>query len=269
MTLFSIREAVFRYGDVQALSGISLDIERGTRVALVGANGSGKSTLLRLLDGLEFPQEGSVEFDGQLLSERWLGDDEVALDFRRRVGFVFQNAEVQLFSATVYEELAFGPLQLGWPQEEIRARIDEMLRRADLQVLRDRPPYRLSGGEKRRVALAAVLITDPEVLLLDEPTAMLDPRSQAFIIDQLVAWAGTGRTVVTATHDLDVIEEIADRCVVLESGGIAADDRPAAILGSTELLLRTGLLHAHRHHHADGSSHTHPHVHRAHEHGHE
>lgn len=259
--LYSLRDVTFRYDDVDALRGISLDIAAGTRVALLGANGSGKSTLLRILDALEFATSGSVSFAGGELSEQNLLDDEAAYAFRRRVGFVFQNPDVQVFSATVFDELAFGPLQLGWDKATIRQRVEEALGAAGLASLADRPPHRLSGGEKKRVALASVLLLDPEVLLLDEPTAMLDPKSQGEIIDRLVGWAESGRTVVTATHDLDVIEDIADRCIVLQQGQIVADGTPHEVLHQTELLERAGLLHAHRHRHDDGSVHTHPHVH--------
>jgi len=126
--------------------------------------------------------------------------------------------------------------------------------------LRDRPPYRLSGGEKKRVALASVLVLDPEVLLLDEPTATLDPKSQSQVVDLIQQWKGTARTVITATHQLEIVEDIADRVSVLEAGAVIAEGTPSEILSNTDLLLRANLIHAHRHSHG-GVVHSHPHLH--------
>jgi cobalt/nickel transport system ATP-binding protein len=128
--------------------------------------------------------------------------------------------------------------------------------------LRDRPPHHLSGGERKRVALASVLILDPAVLLLDEPTMGLDPRSQSQIIDLLVGWGGGAKTIVSATHDLGIVADIADRCIILQDGKVVAEGTPAAILRDTDLLARTSLIHSHRHRHASGEVHAHPHVHR-------
>lgn len=263
---FDIRGVTFRYDGIPALSGATLRIDNGSRVALLGANGSGKSTLLRLLDALAFPESGSIVHRGVELSEELFWDDRVALDFRRRVGLVFQNPDVQLFNPTVFDEVAFGPLQLGWSPERLRERVAATIERLDLSHVSDRPPHRLSGGEKKRVALASVLVLEPEVLLLDEPTATLDPRSQSAIIDLLVDAAGTGRTIVTATHDLGIVEDIADRCVIFQEGRVVAEGTPAEILADLPLLRRTGLLHAHRHVHGSGEVHSHPHIHRHHDH---
>ncbi|MHB0972269.1 MAG: energy-coupling factor ABC transporter ATP-binding protein [Thermoanaerobaculia bacterium] len=264
--VFDIRDVTFRYDGIPALSGATLRIDHGSRVVLLGANGSGKSTLLRLLDALAFPESGSIMHRGVELTEEFFEDDRQALDFRRRVGLVFQNPDVQLFNPTVFDEVAFGPLQLGWSAELLRERVAATIERLDLSHVSDRPPHRLSGGEKKRVALASVLVLEPEVLLLDEPTATLDPRSQSAIIDLLVDAAGTGRTIVTATHDLGIVEDIADRCVIFQEGCVVAEGTPAGILADLPLLRRTGLLHAHRHVHGTGEVHSHPHIHRHHEH---
>jgi cobalt/nickel transport system ATP-binding protein len=234
-------------------------------VAILGANGSGKSTLLRILDGLAFAAAGSVAFHGQRLSAEGFGDDAFAFSFRRRVGFVFQNPEVQLFNPTVFDEVAFAPLQLRWPKDRIRERVSAVMETMRIAHLKDRSPHRLSGGEKKRVSLASVLVLDPEVLLLDEPTGGLDPRSQSQIIDLLIEWGGA-KTIITATHDLDIVEDIADRCCIFESGRLAADGAPEALLRDLALLERTSLVHAHRHRHAPGELHAHPHRHRTHHH---
>jgi cobalt/nickel transport system ATP-binding protein len=264
--LFELRAVSFLYEEIVAIDACSLMIEGGTRVALLGANGSGKSTLLTLLDALQPPSSGAILFDGRELTPAALLDERANHDFRRRVGFVFQNPEVQLFNPTVRDELAFGPLQLGWPAERIRDEVERMVDRMQLRAVVERPTFRLSMGEKKRVAIASVLILDPEVILLDEPTAGLDPRSQSGVIDLLAAWQGSGRTVVIATHDLGVVEEIADRCLVFQEGRLVADRPPAEILADLDLLTRTGLVHSHRHSHGPGLHHAHPHLHR-HEHG--
>lgn len=267
--IFAVRDVVYRYNaDVTALDGVSLAVPRGRRVAILGANGSGKSTLIRLLDGLYFPTSGGITFAGRALTEEALQDEAFAFDFRRRVALVFQNPDVQLFSPTVFDEVAFGPLQLRWPKDEIRAKVAAILAELGIEGLRDRPPHRLSGGEKKRVALASVLILDPEVILLDEPTAALDPRSQSQVVDILAGWAGGAKTVITATHDLDVVEEIADWCHVFQAGKLVASGTPRDILADGDLLARTNLIHAHRHRHADGSVHAHPHRHNPGEHHH-
>ncbi len=261
-TVFQVRDVTYRYHQVPALNGLTLDVRKGTRVALMGANGSGKSTLLRILDGLYFPDSGAVTFHGEPLTADRFSQDEFAFQFRRRVGLVFQNPDAQLFSPTVFDEVAFGPLQLRWPKQEIREHVSQTLEDLGIGHLRDRAPHRLSGGEKKRVALASVLVLDPEVLLLDEPAAALDPRSHSQIIDYLVGWGGGQKTILTATHDLDSIEDIADLCYVLEAGRLTATGRPTEILKDHALLRRTNLLHAHRHAHAPGEAHSHPHLHR-------
>lgn len=259
--LFEVREATYRYDTHLALDCVSLSIPAGRRVALLGANGSGKSTLLRLLDALYFPDSGSISFCGQQLTPERFEDDRFAFDFRRRVGLVFQNPDVQLFNPTVFDEVAFAPLQLRWPKAQILKRVGEAMEAMEITGLKDRPPHRLSGGEKKRVALASVLVLDPEVLLLDEPTAALDPRSQSQVIDLLIGWGDGSKTVVVATHDLGVVEDIADHCFVLQGGRVVTEGAPAAVLADQELLARANLIHAHRHRHDSTGLHSHPHRH--------
>jgi cobalt/nickel transport system ATP-binding protein len=259
--LFELHHATYCYEHLTALNDLCLSFPEGGRVALLGPNGSGKSTLLRMLDGLCFPQAGSVRFRGGDMTEERFTDDRFAFSFRRQVGLVFQNPDVQLFNPTVFDEVAFGPLQLRWQKSEVRARVGEILERLRIAHLKDRMPHRLSGGEKKRVALASVLVLDPAVLLLDEPTAGLDPRSQSQLIDRLVEWGGGVKSVITATHDLGDLADIADRCYVLDSGRLAAEGTSQEILRDRDLLERTNLIHAHRHRHPSGETHSHPHVH--------
>ncbi|MGO4885082.1 MAG: energy-coupling factor ABC transporter ATP-binding protein [Bryobacteraceae bacterium] len=259
---FDVREVQYRYNQVAALKGLSMHVQSGERVALLGANGSGKSTLLRLLAGLCFADQGEIRFLGERLTEERLRDEEFFFSFRRRVGLVFQNADVQLFNPSVFDELAFGPLQLGWPAARIRERVAEVLRAMEIAHLQDRAPHRLSGGEKKRVALASVMVLDPEVLLLDEPSGALDPSSQARIVDFLVACGKGAKTVIIATHDLDTLEDIADRCYVFANGSVAGEGTPLEILHDVALLERAKLIRPHAHVHGEGVRQPHPHVHR-------
>jgi len=244
--LFEVDRLTYRYERTNALDNLTMAIPEGSRVALLGANGSGKSTLLRLLDGLYFSESGSVAFRGRQLTESRFSEDEFAFSFRRQVGLVFQNPDTQLFNPTVFDEVAFGPLQMRWRKADIGERVMETLDWLRIGHLKDRAPQRLSGGEKKRVALASVLVLDPAVLLLDEPTAGLDPRSRSQLIDLLVQWGGGSKSVIMATHDLADLRDTADRCYVLDSGKLAAEGSPDDILCDGELLERANLVHRHR-----------------------
>ncbi|MCL4506731.1 MAG: energy-coupling factor ABC transporter ATP-binding protein [Chloroflexi bacterium] len=263
-TVFELRDVAYAYeGKQTALEHVSLSIQAGERVAVLGSNGSGKSTLLKLLDGLYFATHGVIRAYGQQLTEAAFDDDAFNFAFRRRVGLVFQDTDVQLFSPSVWEEMAFAPMQLALGRQEVEARVDDALRALRIEKLRDRAPHRLSGGEKRRVALASVLTLQPEVWLLDEPTTGLDPRSQSWLIDFIAEQGQAGKTVITATHDLSIVDAIAERVFVFdESHHLAAQGAAGDILADNGLLLACNLSHAHRHRHAEtGEEHTHPHSH--------
>jgi cobalt/nickel transport system ATP-binding protein len=248
-------------GGLAALDAIDLTIGGGQHVAVVGANGSGKSTLLKMMDGLVFPTAGCIRAFGAPLTADALEDPAFRREFRSRVGFVFQEADVQLFCANVLDELAFGPLQLGLPRAEVEERVGDVAEQLRVASLLDRPPYTLSGGEKKRVAIASVLTMRPKVLLLDEPTNALDPRSQVWLLGVLDDWKREGRTVVMATHDLSAAAEAADRIVVLsEEHTVVADATPPEVLAQTGLLLSVNLIHEHAHRHA-AAAHTHAHGH--------
>ena len=242
-----------------ALEDVSLTVGRGERVALLGANGCGKSTLLKVLDGLLFPARGRFRAFGQEVTEDALEDEQFSAAFRSRVGFVFQNSDAQVFSPSVREEIAFGPLQLGIGRDEVEARIDDVSAMLGITHLLDRAPYLLSGGEKKRVAIASVLVTSPEVLLFDEPTAGLDPRTQYWLLQLIVELGSAGKTIVLATHDLDLLDWVVDRCVVFsEDHRILADATPEQLLEDRDALLQVNLIHEHAHQHG-GLRHVHPH----------
>jgi cobalt/nickel transport system ATP-binding protein len=259
--VFDIRDVSYSYDSISALRGLTLKIKKGERIALLGANGSGKSTLLRLLAALAFPKAGKISFCGEMLTEERLQEESFFFQFRRSVGVVFQNPDVQLFNGSVFDELAFGPLQMRWSKDQIREKVEETLSVMGISQLRDRPPHRLSGGEKKRVALASVLVLDPNILILDEPTAGLDPNSQNQIVELLSSWKGGSKTVITATHDLDTLEDMADRCYVLKDGALAGEGEPMRILHEIDLLERSNLLRRLHHVHKQHPASPHPHVH--------
>jgi cobalt/nickel transport system ATP-binding protein len=251
-----------------ALSGIDLEVQASTRVALIGSNGSGKSTLLKLLDGLYFAQSGTVHFNGTELTDRQFQDPDFSIAFRRKVGFLFQDPETQLFSPTVWDEICFGPLQLQWDKDRIAEKGHAILQQFGLTELRDRSPHRLSIGEKKKVALASVLVLDPDVLLLDEPTASLDPRSQSVLLELLYEWGVREKTILTSTHDLSILREISDSVFVMQNGKIVHNGTPDQILENEKLLDETNLIHIHTHRHPE-IEHAHPHTHDFHAHSHE
>jgi cobalt/nickel transport system ATP-binding protein len=246
-TIFDLQNISFAYdGRQAALEGVTLQVRPGEALAVLGANGCGKSTLLKLLDGLYFPTIGSISAFGEPLTEAALRQDQFNFTFRRRVGLVFQDTDVQLFSASVLDEVAFAPLQLEFTRAQVMQRVDAALKDLRIEGLRDRPPHRLSGGEKRRVALASVLSLDPQVWLLDEPTTGLDPRSQAWLVDFILELRARGRTVIAATHDLDVAARIATVVHVFdEAHHLAASGSPEQILSDHDLLHRCNLMHHH------------------------
>jgi cobalt/nickel transport system ATP-binding protein len=256
--VFELHGVRYVYGGRQlALDGIDLRVDRGERVALLGANGSGKSTLLKLLDGIVAPSSGTMRALGRDVAAVVEGQD--AFRFHREVGLVFQDPDIQLFSATVLDDVAFGPLQLGMSRDEVKACCDEALRQMDIAHLADRAPFELSGGEKKRAAIASVLSLRPDVLLLDEPTASLDPRTKWLLVNLIRRLGEGGKTLVTATHELEIVPLIADRVVVLgENRRVLADGTPEAILGDRDLLILANLIHEHLHEHG-ATRHAHDH----------
>ena len=228
-----------------ALDGIDLTVGRGEKLALLGANGCGKSTLLKVLNGLLFASSGSYTAFGEPVTEDTLEDEQMNTAFRSRIGFVFQNSDAQVFSPTVREELAFGPLQLGLDRAQVTHRVADVLAMLDIADLADRAPFQLSGGQKKRVAIGTVLTMNPDVLLFDEPTAGLDPRTGEWLTGLIEELAVAGKTIVMATHDLDNLDRLADRCVVFgEDHRIVADDTAVGILEQRQLLLDVNLTHA-------------------------
>ena len=255
-----VEDASYAYlGRFPALDKVSLRVGRAERVALLGANGCGKSTLLKVLDGLVFPDDGRYAAFGEDITEERLEDQQLNAGFRSRIGFIFQNSDAQVFSPTVRDEIAFGPLNMGMAHDQVEARVADTLGMLGIADLADRAPYQLSGGQKKRVAIASVLVMNPEVLLFDEPTAALDPRTQQWLMELIVELGRAGKTIVLATHDLASLETLAERCVVLgEDHRIVADGSTHDILTDRDLLLAVNLIHEHAHSHG-ALAHTHEH----------
>jgi cobalt/nickel transport system ATP-binding protein len=236
------------HGRQVALDGVDLEIRAGEQVVLLGANGSGKSTLLKLLDGILSPSGGELEVFGQPIRTMTEGSEEDAFRFHRRIGLVFQDPDIQLFSATVFDDVAFGPLQLGLDQAEVAAACEDAMTQMHIEHLRDRAPFELSVGEKKRVAIASVLSLRPDVLLLDEPTASLDPRTKWVLVSLIRELGRNGRTIITATHELEITALIAERAVVLgEDRRVLADGPVERILHDRGLLVRANLIHERLH----------------------
>jgi len=238
------------------LEAVSFSVTAGEKIVLLGANGTGKSTLLKILDGLEFPQAGSYAYRGQAVTHRSLKDKTFARQFRREVGFLFQHPDAMLFNPTVSEEIAFGPRQMGL--DKIPERVAHWANALGLSAHLDSPPFRLSGGEKQKVCLAALLALEPAVLLLDEPTANLDPRSTGWLVDFL---QDLPMTTLTTTHNLSLAGELGARTLVLSEQHRLIYDGPLdSLLRDQDRLLAANLLHRHRHRHGD-LEHRHYHSH--------
>ena len=254
-----VNDLMFSYPNGHdALAGVSFNIKPAESVVLIGPNGTGKSTLLLCIVGV-LKSQGSIRVQGVEL------DSENLSSIRRRIGFVFQNPEHQLFSTSVLDDIVFGPLNLGLSKEQALHRADEVLAKFNMTHLKDRVPYHLSQGEKKKAALATALAMNPDILLLDEPTAGLDPRSSTQLIDIIFTLREEGKTMLVATHDMHLAGEIADRMIVLgENRTIVREGDPSEILTDQGFLTHHNLIHEHSHFH-ERERHGHPHLHRHHE----
>ncbi len=231
--LVEIRDLKYVYPDgTAALRGVSFAVGRGESVGIIGANGAGKSTLLLHLVGCLSATAGQLTISGTPVQAGTL------TSVRRSVGLVFQNPDDQLFMPTVRDDVAFGPRNQGLPEADVATRVREALAAVDADGLIDRPPYRLSGGEKRAVSIATVLAMLPEILVLDEPTAGLDPRARRHVIDLLNR---LDHTRIVASHDLDLICDVCQRVILLHRGQVAADGSCQAVFSQAELLAECGL----------------------------
>lgn len=235
MNAIEVSGLTYKYPDgTVALKGLSMAIRQGARVALLGPNGAGKSTFLLHLNGINLPQQGMV----RILTKEVSKATEFAV--RRSVGLVFQDPDDQVFSTSVWDDVAFGPLNMNLSGHEIQHRVEDALKDVGMWGLRDKAPHHLSFGQKKRVAIAGVLAMDPEIIVLDEPTAYLDPGGQEILLSILQDFHERGKTLVVATHDMDLAAEWADTVVVIKDGQTLAQGG-TELLGDAELIREANL----------------------------
>ncbi len=238
INMLEVQNLKYSYNnDYQALKGVSLKIDEGDMVALLGKNGAGKSTLFLHLNGIYEPDEGKVFIDGEELKY----DKKSLLKFRQKVGIVFQNPDDQIFAPTVEEDVAFGPLNLGLPMEEVQDRVEEALARVGMSGTEKIAPHHLSGGQKKRVAIAGILAMKPEIMVLDEPTAGLDPQGVENLVTLLKELNDEGITIVISTHEVDLVPDYANKIFVLVDGELIAEGTPKEIFAQPEVLEKANL----------------------------
>lgn len=203
--IINLSHISYNYEETSALNDISLKIYAGELIFFTGPNGCGKSTLFKLLNGLIFPTKGEYYFDNKKIDKNTLQDNIFTKNFHKRIGYIFQNPDVQLFNATVYDEIAFGPRQMNLNEEIIHQRVNELLIYLNIQHLQDRPPYHLSGGEQKKVALAAILALNPDVLMIDEPLNGLDNKTRQWFKDFLLNFIKANKTILISTHEQELL----------------------------------------------------------------
>lgn len=234
----STKNLNYRYPDgTHALRNVNMDIEKGLKVAIMGPNGAGKSTLFSHFNGLTEPTSGHLELEGEQMQY----DKKSLLEIRQRVGIVFQDPNDQLFAPTVKEDVAFGPMNLGLGYEEVEKRVDEALEMVEMKEYKDKTPHHLSGGQQKRVAIAGIIAMRPEIMILDEPTAGLDPQGVDKVLEILNKLNEEGMTIVISSHDIEMVNSFADKIFVLYKGQIIDSGDKHDIFSNKELLKKAHL----------------------------
>jgi cobalt/nickel transport system ATP-binding protein len=223
MSLIELKNISFFYasGEPYVFRDLSLRVDAGKCLVVKGENGSGKTTLFRILNGLSFPVEGQYFFDGNEITEKYLKDNANAKLFHKRIGYLFQNPDIMLFNGRTYDEVAFGPRQMGLSDAEVDRRTRDCMELFSISGLADKAPYHLSSGQKKRVALASVMALNPDVLILDEPLAGFDKKTRTFLIDFLTEMKASQKTLMIATHDEVLEEALADQVLSMDSSSIS------------------------------------------------
>ena len=218
MKYIELENITFSYSEEEppVLKDFSVSVEKGKCLIVEGDNGSGKTTLFRLLNGLCFPQEGHYRFDGLEITREYLKNNRNAKMFHKKIGYLFQTPDIMLFNGTVYDEIAFGPRQMGLDEKKVQIRTEDCMKLFEIEDIAQKAPYHLSGGQKKRVALASVMALNPDVVILDEPCAGLDKKSKDSLLKFLMALKASGKTLFIATHDDSVREKLADDVLMLE-----------------------------------------------------
>ncbi|AWK49877.1 cobalt ABC transporter [Clostridium beijerinckii] len=241
--MIKLENISFTYKNKLALDNVNVHIREGESVAIIGPNGSGKSTFLKLLNTIIFPNQGKYIFNETEINENRLKDNKYLKLFHKRLGFVFQNSDAQLFCSTVFEEVAFGLMQMELPGDEVNERVQDCLNLLNIDKLKEEHPYNLSGGEKKRVAIASVLAMNPDVITLDEPMNGIDPKGKRFLRDLLIALNKSGKTIICATHDFEYIEGIFNRVIVFsEEHKIIRDDRYENVIKDEDFLREYNII---------------------------
>jgi cobalt/nickel transport system ATP-binding protein len=231
--IIELQDVHYSYPDgTRALNGISFRIVHGESVGIVGANGAGKSTLLLQINGTLLPTQGSVSIGETILSKK------TVKEIRKKIGFVFQDPDDQIFMPTVFEDVAFGPLHLGWTLENVEQSAIKALKQVNCLHLKDRPPHRLSLGQRRSISIASVISMDPDILIMDEPSSNLDPRSRRQLIQLLKKF---DHSKMLASHDLDMVMQLCDRTIILNEGTVVADGKTLELFSNETLLEENGL----------------------------
>jgi len=250
VNFIEVKNVCYDYDGVSALDNISFSLKKGEKAVLLGSNGSGKSTLLRILAALYYPKKGEYYFDSQKIGKK------VKKEFRKRVGILFQNPDSMIFNPSVYDEIAFGLKEFGIGN--VKERVEKIAEKFGITHLLKKSPLNLSGGEKQKVMLAALLVYEPDFLILDEPTAAMDPRTSGWFLDFMYE---LDLTTLVATHDLALAYELSDRAIVMsEEHKIIYDGNMEELMADLDILTRANLIHKHRHRHKK-FIHSHYHLH--------
>ena len=242
--MIDIKDVSYSYDDeVTALKNVNLHIDEGESIALIGVNGSGKSTLMKLINGLIIADSGSYFFEGEEINNKKIQNEEFSKAFHKKVGFVFQNSDVQLFCSNVYDEIAFGPRQMGMDEEEVKKRVEDTLKLLKIEDLRNRQPYHLSGGEKKKVSIASVVVLNPDVYIFDEPMNGLDPKTKRFLKEFMIAINNAGKTILCSTHDFEYVQGVFKRAVVFSNEHtIIRDGAYNEIMGDKGFLCHNNII---------------------------
>lgn len=236
--MLKVKDISYSYDDgTQALKNINLEVHKGEIVAILGKNGAGKSTLFLHFNGIYEPQNGEIYIDGEQLKY----DKKSLIKFRQKVGIVFQNPDDQIFAPTVEEDVAFGPMNLQLPIEEVQNRVEDSLKRVGMEGFEKKAPHHLSGGQKKRVAIAGILSMKPDIMVLDEPTAGLDPKGVEKIIQLLHELNEEGITIIISTHDVDLVPDYANRVYVMNQGEVIDEGTPSEIFSRPETINKANL----------------------------
>jgi cobalt/nickel transport system ATP-binding protein len=241
--MIDIKNVSYSYDDISALKNVNFHVSEGEAIALIGVNGSGKSTIMKIINGLVSPDEGYYFFENEEITYKKLQNQKFSKSFHKKIGFVFQNSEVQLFCSNVYDEIAFGPRQMGMNEEEVEERVEDTLKFLKIEELRNRQPYHLSGGEKKKVAIATVVALNPDVYIFDEPMNGLDPRTKRFLNEFMIEINKAGKTILCSTHDFEYVKGIFKRAIVFSNDHtIIRDDGYDQIMEDTAFLQGNNII---------------------------